>query len=194
MLLVITALAVAGFNAVGQGYFLFTANKNSVWDEFTTGTPISGGGHTVAGFLWGPAATVGVDFPIWNDPQFHWATNATANALVTQPVNASGLAVGGIGYLGGASFTVLGTTGGNIYTIYCVAWDSAYATPQQAGSHVGWSNPFQYASGNGPLSTPLGFSGSGMTAFGVLPEPGVFTLAGLAALALILHRRRRSKG
>ncbi len=216
ILLVITVLALAHSPSFGQGYFLFTATKNSVWDHFTTGVPMSGGGHTMVGFLWGPASTVGRlgtnGSPItntgplspntWddilNDPQFHFATNATSGLLVAQPVNASGLAVGGIGYLAGATFPVLGTAGGQIYTIYCIGWDSAYATPFQAAlagnPSVGWSNPFQYAAGSGPTSTPLNFSSSGMQPFAVgIPEPAPFALGGLGAAALLVVRRRRSE-
>jgi hypothetical protein len=208
-------MTLNSISAFGQGVFLFTANKNSVFDNFTTqGASVSGGGHTIAGFIWGAPGTsntvlgavgnpvsntAGVPSSMWSflsDPNFHLATNSTSGALVTQPVNASGLQIGGIGYLAGSTFTVLGTVGGNTYTLYAVAWNSIYATPQEAaanGSAIGWSNPFQYASGNGPLSTPLGFSGSGMTAFGVspVPEPTTFALAGLGAAALLIFRRRK---
>ncbi len=214
LILAATLVAMTGLSAFGQGYFLFVATKNSVWDNFTTGTTTSGGGHTIAGFLWGPAATVGMlgatGNPVSNtvplspakwddiltDPQFHLATNSTSGLLVTAPVNASGLQIGGIGYLTGQTFTVAGTAGGQIYTVYAVSWNSLYATPEEAaaaGSAVGWSNPFQYSAGNGPTSTPLNFNGSGMLAFGVtpVPEPATFALAGLGAAAMLIFRRRK---
>ncbi len=207
MLLTFTLIALTGFAAKGQGYFLFTATKNSVWDEFTTGVPMSGGGHTIAGFIWGPAGTtnawlgsVGTRYDLnpgnpfklsmaFNDPSWHLATNAAFDTFVSVNVNASGLAIGGINYNSSATFQVAGTTGGQTYTIYCIAWDNKFSNPLEA-FNVGWSNPFQYTAGNGPTSTPLGFSSSGMQPFGVgIPEPTTFALAGLGALLLIRHRR-----
>ncbi len=217
ILFVITVLAAAEISAVGQGYFLFTANKNSVYDgSLGSGIPTAGGPRAIAAFLWGPAATVGLLGPsgtssnnanidvaeawmnILTDPQFHFATNATAGALAAVHVNASGLAIGGISYLGGSTFTVAGTVGGQVYTIYCIAWWDLYATPWEAAANnsgIGWSNPFQYASGATVASPILGFSSSGMQAFLVgTPEPATSTLVGLgAATALLIHRRRRSK-
>ncbi len=206
ILLVFAVLAVARSNSVGQGYFLFGATKNTVWDAFTTGTTISGG-HTRVGFLWGPAATdpwpppgtppgpLGWDV-ILNNPVFHFATNFTANTLAAVNVNASGLAVGGINYNGGTMFQVAGTTGGAIYTLVVVGWDSDYADPWSAGSvsaALGWSNPFQYAAGNGPTSTPLLFTSSGLQSFAVVPEPATGMLAGLGVAALMCLRRIRSE-
>jgi hypothetical protein len=211
MLLIIMALALTGFSAFGQGYFLFTANKNSVWDNRIAAP---GGGHTIAAFLWGPADTVGLlgtvgsptnaffPFLAWDhiliDPQFHFATNVTSGALVTQPVNATGLQIGGIGYLAGASFTVAGTSPGAVYTIYCIAWDSTYATPLNAAAAgspaIGWSNPFQYASGATAASPVVGFSTSGMQPFGVgIPEPTAVALGGLGVATLLFRRRMPSK-
>ncbi len=202
ILLVITVLAAAAFNAVGQGYFLFTANKNSVYPNQ----------NITAAFLWGPAGqtnalgSIGVptscipppDFQnMWlaalNDPAWHWGTNLTANAFAAVNVNPSGLAIGGINYNSGAPFTVAGTVGGQTYTIYCIAWYSIFSDPRQS-FYVGWSTPFLYTAGNGPTSTPLGFSSSGMQPFGVgIPEPTTFALAGLGAAVLMFTRRIRLK-
>jgi hypothetical protein len=214
ILLLITVLTAAAFNAVGQGYFLFTANKNSVWDDFTA-APQSGGGHTIAGFLWGPAATVGLlgigtgitnpyPYPALNpwsailtDPQFHIGVNTNTSTTASVLVNPSGLAIGGINYNSSGTFPVLGTVGGSIYTVYCFAWDSQYATPQQAAaafSPVGWSNPFQYTSGATAATPIVGFSTSGMLPFGVgIPEPATSALAGLSVAVLLLRHRTRSK-
>jgi len=216
LILAATLIAMTSASSFGQGYFLFAANKNSVFDAFTTqGVSVSGGGHTIAGFIFGPQSTTnsglgsvgnptgnvgGVSPDKWlaalNDPQYHLATNQTSGALVSVNVNPAGLAIGGISYLGGATFIVANTVGGQQYTMYAIAWDNAFPDPYTAaasGRAFGWSNPFQYAAGNGPISTPLTFSASGMTAFGVspIPEPTTFALAGLGAAALLIFRRRK---
>lgn len=215
LILAATLVAMTGLSAFGQGYFLFTATKNTVYDAFTTpGTFVSGGGHTMVGFLWGPAATVGllgatgnpisntaaVSPNVWtailNDPQFHFGVNTNTGSTATVIANPSGLAIGGINYNSSGTFPVLNTIGGNTYTLYVIGWNSAFATPDAAaaaGAAVGWSAPFQYAAGNGVISTPLSFSGSGLTAFGVspVPEPATCVLAGLGAAAMLIFRRRK---
>ncbi len=206
ILLAIAILTTATYTVPGQGYFIFGAGKNSVWYN---GQP--GGGHTMAGFLWGPADTIGllgsmgtptnINFPayggwdaILTDPQFRFATNATSGALVAVNVNASGLAIGGINYNSGASFQVIGTVGGSVYTTYCIAWENLYATPSEAAAHgsaVGWSNPFQYTSGANVATLILTFTGSGMQPFGVgIPEPATVALAGLGVTIVMLLRSK----
>jgi hypothetical protein len=218
MLLIVTVLAMAQFKTFADAYMFFGANKNSVWDGFTTsGVFVPGGGHTIASFIWGPAGSINTGLgsvgtptnsislaspsswlAILNDPQFHLGTNASSGALTEVNVNASGIAVGGISYNSSSTFPVVGMVGGQTYTIYCFAWDNSLPDPYQAaaaGGLVGWSNPFQYEAGNGVISLPLSFSLSGMQPFGVgVPEPTTFALACMGAVALILRRRRRLKG
>lgn len=214
LLLTAALVAMTGLSAFGQGYFLFTASKNAVWDSFTTpGTSVSGGGHTMVGFIWGAPATVGplgslgnpttntsaVSPSVWAaifDPAWHWAVNSNTLTTASVLVNPSGLAIGGINYNSSGTFPVEGTVGGNTYTIYAIAWDALYATPdaaRNANAAVGWSAPFQYAAGNGPVSTPLNFTSSGMLPFGVspVPEPATCVLAGLGAAAMLIFRRRK---
>jgi hypothetical protein len=130
---------------------------------------------------------------ILSNPSFHLGTNETDSIPIVANVNAMGLSVGGIVYEGGASFYVPGTAGGQTYTIYCFAWNNAYADPYlaaAAGSPVGWSKPFQYVTALDQAHVPPTFTQAGMQPFGVVvPEPTAIALAILGLASLILHRQ-----
>lgn len=214
--LIITALAIAtSIPAFGQGYFLLTGNKNTVYDGFTTpGTSVVAPGTVEISYLVGPAASTlsvfgttgsstgstNVSSP-WSSltslpTGWSWAT--VGGVLQSVADNASGLAKGGWGINGGTQVALDGTVVGDTYTLYVVGWSSVYSSPAAAaaaGSAVGWSIPIQVTA-QASTGTALNYNASGGTAFGVqaltaVPEPATFALAGLGAAALMVFRRRK---
>jgi len=216
--LIITALAVTTtLSGFAQGYVVFASTKASgVWynqntDTANLATAHLGNAGVTVGFMWANTGTplvgaVGIATnntvvtPSWasilSDPAFQFATSATSGNLVTQTLNNSGLAQAGWSYNGGFSFPVTGTTAGSTIEVLAVAWSSAYATPalaSQAGSFLGYSSLFNYATGATSGSAVSTFALSGMPAFGVapVPEPATFALAGLGMAAMLVSRRRK---
>jgi len=215
--IIIALFAVASvYTSFGQGYFVFSGNKNIVKDDFTTsGTSVSSAGTVTVGFLWTASAnapaigatgnpagnTAGLAASTWNtilnDPNYQLAYN-TNGTLVTATTSAS--AAGSFSYVvpgGGSTFAVLNTSSAASYKVYVIGWSSAYADPATAQSHgsaVGWSGVFTYASGADQNATPPTFGTAGLTAFGVspvVPEPTTVAFVGIGAAAMFLARRRK---
>jgi hypothetical protein len=215
--LIIAALAVAtSLSAFGQGYVVFSSTKNAgVWygpSSQSPGSPAALGNNGITvGFMWASQGSVPATGPsgtptsssaivdwgqILTDPLFRFATNSGTGALVTQALNNSGLAQGGWNYNSGVSFGLQGSAPAANLTFRTVAWSSAYANPWEAaaaGSFVGYSNPFAYATGADSSAAVSTFALSGQNVFGVqpIPEPATFALAGLGAAALLIFRRRK---
>jgi len=215
--LILALLAVAtSFSAFGQGFILFQSTKAAgVWyspNQFGGSNSVAqlGNNGIDVGFLWAasPPQTPGFGSsgssisntvpgswgPVLNDPNFHFATNASGGTFVASTVNNSGVTQGGWTYNGGVSFGLQGTAGGQIVDVVAIAWSSLYANPWDAaagGSFVGWGNTIAYTLGTGTSSTT--FAAAGSTAFGVqpVPEPATFALAGLGAAAMLIFRRRK---
>jgi hypothetical protein len=213
-ILAVFALTV---NAFSQGFLFSSTKAQGVYFTPGYGGAALGNGTITVGFLIGAPSTAsaigaGVSTnaqtplastswsTILNDPNFHFATNGAS--LVTVAVNNSGLAQGGYSYNGGAAFVPTGTTAGNTYSVFVVAWSSAYANPWLAAagnSFLGYSSVFQYASSPNSASAAPSFAAAGGTAnlpFGVdivssVPEPGTMALAALGGASLLLFRRRK---
>ena len=131
---------------------------------------------------------------IMSDPNYVVAIDSATSQPAVAAVGNNGAWT----YNSGASFGIAGSSGnGGTAQVYVLAWDKQFATPALAAANdapLGWSAPFSYtyASGNPPgtpaLMAPL------VTPFGVyvqIPEPAVFTLAGLGAAAMLIFRRRK---
>ncbi len=207
------AVTLASTSAFGQGYFIFSSGKSQVWDGFTTaGTSAIGATENTA-FLWAAAST-STPMPLASTPTngtsltpesytvaqawttilsgaFTLAQNSSGNTLVVSPT----LSNGSISYNSGVSFGVTGTAINTTYSVFEIAWNSAYATPALAAANnsaVGWSSVFQYAA----VDT-VGFANTmPTTKFGVftpasVPEPGTMALAALGGASLLLFRRRK---
>jgi len=209
--LVITALAIAtAASSFAQGYVVFASTKASGVYIAPAGS-LANSNYTV-GFLWGSAAAAnplvgtsgnpttssanGSWTAILTDPNYQLARNATGNTLVSALVNNSGLAQGGWNYNGGSSFPLLGSVAGSNIKVYAIAWQSIYATPQDAqaaGGSVGWGNLLTYTTAPDSGSAASTFAASGQNPFGVspVPEPATFALAGLGAAAMLIARRRK---
>ncbi len=220
-LIVAAALVATSVASFAQGSFLFSGNSKGIWDDYSTSSAHLGGLTLDVTFLVGTgtplisslatsvatnAITLGTDksfsnatawSDILSDPNFSLATSSGTNMISV--VSASN---GSFQGNGSQSFLVTGTTAGSTYTVYAVAWNSAYATPALASaahSAVGWSAAFSYVSGNPgalPPTSPASFA-AGMAAFGVapgvVPEPGTIALAGMGIASLLAFRRRNSK-
>jgi len=212
------ALAATTCGTFAQGYFVFAAGKNNVYEDFKTPlTSVKATTEVNVGFIWGPAATVlpalgaggtstasgqsiaGSPWAVlgalpggWN-----WAVDATSANSGKQVVANVG-ASSSWSYNGGSSVGITGTAAGTTYTVYAIGWDATYGTPAAAiaagGSPIGWAAPIQYGA-TGSSGTPLTFSATAgwVTGFGVqpVPEPSTFALAGLGAAALLIFRRRK---
>ena len=166
MLLLLGSLGVS----FGQGYFLFTSVKSTVWDGFTSTNLAQLTTNVNVAFLWAPCGTPQVDSImasvtnsatvsnstylsaqawqlILNDPSFTLALNQNAGNAVAVAQTLSN-AKGAFAYLGGTAFPVLGTLPETIdYQIFVIGWSAAYATPAAAAaanSPVGWSAAFSY--------------------------------------------------
>ena len=135
---------------------------------------------------------------ILTDPNYQLATDVTLATSGIMGVS-TGSHGGGYQYAHGAvqniEFnTVAGMTSGANYNMYVVAWNSAYANPTAAGlagSAVGWSQMFTYATGSSALATVLPTVVTGFGVFNPVPEPSTIALAGLGGLSLLLFRRRK---
>ena len=221
-LIVAAALVATSLASFGQGSFLFSGPSKGIWDNYSvqnvgkisgetldvaflvgTGTPLIA---SIATSVATNAATTsfGTSFAnatawsdILSDPNFSLATSGGTNVQASV-VGSNGSFVAE----GGSSFLVTGTTAGATYTVYTIAWNSAYATPALASaahSAVGWSAAFSYVSGNPgglPPTSPQTYTTS-VTPFGVVPgvgpEPGTIALAGMGIASLLAFRRRNSK-
>ena len=215
------AMTFAAASAFGQGYFSFTSGKSQVRDGFTT-PGVSALGSTInVSFLWAAASTTptidtlisaqslalgtnnqsGLGYTAataWSailNGQFNFATNSGTGLLVTALTSTTGAIL----YNGGASFGVSGTAPSTTYTVYEVAWSSAYATPwlaAAANGAVGWSTPVQYnaVTSTGfvnPLAGQFASYGVFAPATGAVPEPSTMALAALGGASLLLFRRRK---
>jgi len=214
---------LAGFSAMGQGYFNFNASTKSVWDGVTQ-TPMKVNANTLlVEVLWGAAsATPAVDAAtglsstptngvnsanfLYN-PAVAWsAILGDSNFQVANRADSGSNAVYNVGNGGsivaGTQNPVTGTSSGQNYNIYMVAWSNAYATPAlaaAAGAAVGWSSVIPYSavsaiSGAATISaSALAAGNQALSQFGVysVPEPASFALAGLGAAAMLIFRRRK---
>jgi len=210
--LVIIGTLIATFSgaAFGQGYFLFTGGKSTVWDG--SGSVAARTSNINVAFLWAASGTPLVDSiaastpttattanqtwtaaaawtAILTDPTFTLALNANAgNAVAVQQT----LSTGAFSYNGGAVFPVLNSLA-TTYQLFEIAWSSAYATPQLAAANngmVGWSAPFTYTA-TVFTATPNPMNGTAFGTGGLVPEPSTLALAGLGGLGLLLFRRRK---
>lgn len=216
ILSVLATVAFAGAS-FAQGFIFQTTKGAGVYftPQYTNGATLGNNTLTV-GFLWASSGTplvgtsgiatntTSANVPasdtwanILNETTFTWATKNST--LVTVAVNNSGVGQAGWSYNGGLAFHVDGTTDGNTYEVFTVAWNSAYSTPQAAaaaGSYLGVSKVFNYTSSASSSVAPPTFGAAGLTSFGVVgpvPEPGTLALAGMGIASLLAFRRRNSK-
>ena len=209
------ALVATGLSSFGQGYVAFTTGTRQVWDTLVS--PIKPDAGLNVGFLWAPVGTTATITSLaastatngttsvniataWSDilgsnGGYTLAVNGGSSATVVQVTSS----VGGVSYNSAGTFLLAGTTAGSSYSFYAIAWSNAYSTPQAAqtaGAAVGWSSVFTYSTGAAANSTPLNFTSSGMTPFGLagapVPEPGTIALAGMGIASLLAFRRRNS--
>jgi len=212
------AASLSGISAMAQGYVAFQTPTRGTWDLFTAannGVPKLGATENVS-FLWSSVnvapliagiqtststnslaansaagANVAADWTaIMSDSNFHLGLNAGVNPIV------AATSAGAASYQSAASFPLQGSAAGSTIYIYVIGWDKTYATPaaaQAAGSAVGWSSVFSYATGADSLATVNTFTASGFVPFGVVsvPEPATFALAGLGMAAMLISRRRK---
>ena len=220
--LVFAIAFLAGPAAYADGMFLFSVTVRDVWDDTKAPPKVTTTNTFDVSFLIGSGTPV-VDSiapaiptnnmppgnvvtyyaanawnDIFNDPNFHLATNGSVTVVATaSSVN------GGWVYNGANSFSDPYTTGGNTYTVYAIGWlaNNGATTPQQAAAldePVGWSTAFSYTTGNpsGLPPTPPDAFNQKVSPFGVagiVPEPGTIALAGMGIASLLAFRRRNSK-
>jgi len=215
----LVAASLVATSSFGQGYFQLTSGKSQAYDGFTTPGVAALGATVDVSFMWAAAATTptidtlisaqsiklgtngqtGLNYTAataWGailNNQFTLATNSGTGNMVAALTSATGV----INYNGGSGFGVTGTTAGTTYTIYEIAWSSAYADPfaaAAANAAVGWSAPIQYTavSSIGTPQTTLGaFPSFGTFAPAAAPEPSTMALAALGGASLLLFRRRK---
>ncbi|MFO1488194.1 MAG: hypothetical protein U1F65_06940 [Verrucomicrobiota bacterium] len=201
------------FSCFAQGYMALGGPGRGVWDGFSQ--PLSKLGATMdVAIYWGTgtpavgsiassiptntAAAVSFSRPaawnlILNDANFHLAVDANTSQAIIPAVAANGpwayTTTGGF-----SNIPIQGTTANTSYTLYVVGWDKTYSTPAAAGAAgaaVGWSAPFSYTAVDS-ISTPASFVSSGFLPFGVVPEPGTFSIVSLGAV-LAFWRRHGGK-
>jgi len=214
---------MAGLSAMGQGYFNFNASTKTVWDGLTQSAMKVNANTLIVEVLWGSAsstpavdAATGMTQTPTNgvaaanssyNPAVAWAAIlGDANFQVANRADSGSNAVYNVGNGGsivaGTQNPVTGTSSGQNYNVYMVAWSNAYATPALAalaGAAVGWSGVIPYSavsaiSGAATISASASAAGSlGASQFGVysVPEPASFALAGLGAAAMLIFRRRK---
>jgi hypothetical protein len=205
--------SLAGLSASGQGYFLFTAPKHTVWDGFTIPSLSQCTTNVNVAFLWAASGSVpqvaammgatptnltvatstflpsAVWTAILTDPNFTLAVNGVSGQVAV----ARSTALGALNYNGGSGFPVTGSSAGVTYALFMVGWDAGYATPvlaAAASASVGWSSPFDYT----PATFTSTLNSMAVQPFGVagpIPEPSALALAGLGGLSLMLLRRRK---
>ena len=215
----LVAVSLVATSSFGQGYFLLTSGKSQAYDGFTTPGVAALGATVDVSFMWAAASTTplidtaisaqslklgtngqtGLNYTAataWGDVlngQFTVATNSGTGNMVVATTSTTGI----ISYNGGFSFGVTGTAPGTTYTIYEIAWSSAYADPfaaAAANAAVGWSAPIQYtavASIGTPQATLGAFPSFGTFAPAAAPEPSTMALAALGGASLLLFRRRK---
>jgi hypothetical protein len=206
-----SAFAVSAFS---QGFVFQTTKAQGAYFSPSSGAYALGNNTITVGFEWAAASTasaIGAGSStnysgaalapstwttLLTDPNFNFATNA--GSLVTVAVNNSGVTQAGWNYQSAAAFVPLGTTAGNTYSVFAVAWNSTYATPWLAAagnSFVGWSSVIQYASSPSSSQAPPTFAASGLPAFGIIPvatpEPATMALFALGGASVLLFRRRK---
>lgn len=195
-------------NSFGQGYLTFNDSATTaVYDNFTSvGTPVKSPANILVGILWNSTAgqtipalgntATGANTPVswaaltavgWN-----FATNASSTlltAITRAPAPTTGTFSGGVQ-------GIQGTSPNQTISMYVIGWQSTYANPfaaRDAGSALGWSNPFNELLG-ADSAPGVSMNAAGMTQFNVnatIPEPGTFALAGLGAAAMFIFRRRK---
>ena len=213
----LVAVSLAATSSFGQGYFALTSGKSQAYDGFTTPGVSALSANVNVSFLWAAASTtphiasyltstpktgnstttesysVATAWSTILDGQFTLAVNSGTSQVVVTPTSATGV----IGYNGGFSFGVTGTSSGSTYTIYEISWPTTYATPaaaQTAGAAVGWSAPIQYTAVNniGTAQSTLGaFASYGTFVPAPIPEPATMALAAIGGASLLLFRRRK---
>jgi hypothetical protein len=149
----------------GQGYFLFSAPKSTVWDGFTNPNLAQIATNVNVAFLWAPCGTPQVNSLmasvtnsstvnnstylrsqawqlILNDPNFTLAVDQNAgNAVVVVQTSHNGAIVNPNGIEDPR------TSGETSYQVFVIGWSAAYPTPAAAAaanSPVGWSSVFSY--------------------------------------------------
>ena len=212
--LALAALVGVSFGAFGQGFIFQSTKGQGVYFTPESGAYGIGNNTITVGFMFGaPSITSAIgaglatnyngsalSSSVWTtilgDSNFQLATNS--GSVVSVAVNNSGLTQGGYNYNGGNAFVPANTTAGNTYSVFAIAWSSAYATPllaAQNNSFLGWSSVFQYASSPNSSSAPPTFAFAGIQPFGIatlaVPEPGTLALAALGGASLLLFRRRK---
>jgi hypothetical protein len=216
----VLAATIASTSAFGQGYFILNSGKSQAYDGFTTPGVSAPASTMNVAFLWAAASTTPTVSTLlastpttgnsttlesytvaqaWADilnGQFTFAVNSSTASLVTATTTSTGV----VSYNGGQSFGVVGTSPTTAYTVYEIAWSSAYATPALAaaangglGSAVGWSPALQYtaATATDQTQTAMGFSKYGVFIPATVPEPGTLALAALGGAAMLFIRRKK---
>jgi hypothetical protein len=211
----LAALVVAGgMSAFGQGFVNFSTAIHYVYDDFTTaGTGVvNTTGGIDATFLWASTstsdplgtglATTGVTSAgsAWSTISSMLTSGWTVASDVTGTAKeADDAPIGTTAQLNYGTFELGNTTGGNSYSFVVVACNNqggtlgTLAQAEGAGTAVGYSSAFTYATGAASTSPISTFNNSGLTKFGVspVPEPASLALAGLGGLSMLFLRRRK---
>lgn len=202
-----TLIAVTGLSAFGQGYVQFTANKGTIYDDFTTpGTSVTAGGQITTTFLWsttgandllgaGLATTGGSAAGGYGNIETMMASDgwdvAQNGGVEADAVgNTSSLGKGGATYISGATFLLGGSGSASTYTpgavldFVEVAWNNeggtvnTLAQAEAASAALGWNSEFTYTTGaTSGASVDATFNSSGAGNFSVNPVPEPATLA-----------------